>query len=100
VASGPIKEQRPKIVQRALNIPYSFPDVGNASWNTNIKTLLDSNCPNGYKVLGISGWTTNSIYTMTVACYYGDSAYSLQLRHLVSNAESGTFVVYYLCIKE
>lgn len=100
MASGPIKEQRPKIIRKVANIPYSFPAVGNASWNTNLKTVLDNNCPTGYSVLGIVGWSTNSIYTMVVACFYHDGAYSLQLRHLTTSAESGTFDVHYLCIKE
>jgi len=100
VASGDMKLQRPQIVRRNITIPYSFSNIGNASWNTNLKTLIDNDCPSGYSVLGVAGWTTNSIYTMVVACLYLDGNYTLQLRHLTAQEESSSMVVQYLCMKD
>ena len=83
---------------RMKNIPYSC-NPG-YQFNTNLKNIIDSDMPSGYKCLGIVGFTTSSTNVLPVSVRYDSNKYSLQLRNM-NNAETvnETAVVYYLCIK-
>lgn len=69
-----------------------------ASYNTNLKTLIDADLPAGKTCVGITGFATNNEYTFVTACMYADSNYSLQLHNAGSGAYSSTVKVYYICI--
>ena len=83
---------------RMKNIPYSC-NPG-YQFNTNLKNIIDSDMPSGYKCLGIVGFTTSSTNVLPVSVRYSLSNYSFQLRS-VQTAETvtETATVYYLCIK-
>jgi len=69
----------------SVSVSYSL--ESGAQYNTNLKTIIDSNLPSGHKCIGIVGFTTGDIRVYFVSCYYGNSNYSFQIKN------SGTYTV-------
>lgn len=78
----------------SVTISYSL--ASGAQYNTNLKTLIDSNLPSGYRCIGISGFTTGDIRVYFVSCFYGNSNYSFQIKNTSTNTVSENATVYYL----
>lgn len=82
------------IIQRSVGVSVSV--GGNGTGNTNIYSVINNDCPSGYRPIGLSGLTTNNLNIIPVAFRYVDGAYSLQLRNLSSSAVTASVTVYYL----
>lgn len=82
---------------KARRVTWSYNIAANGNGNTNLKTLIDNDLPQGYKSIGVVGFTTNDVNIVPIAVNYADSNYSLQLRNIGSSAIQNTVHVYYLC---
>lgn len=89
--------QSTRIEDRYVSVPYTTTAGG--QYNTNLKTIIDNDIPNGKKCVGIVGFTTNSTDVVPVAIRYTDSAYSFQVRNVGTVARNVSATVHYLCVK-
>ena len=94
--NGKFSSLQMRSVTTDYNIAASTTYPGSTSWN--LKTLIDSDMPAGYRCLGTSGYTTNNVQVVVIACRYNNSSYSLQIRNLSNSAQTGSVVVHYLCV--
>lgn len=71
----------------------------NGSTNTNLKTLIDTDLPSGYKFVGITGYSTNDIYLTINSLRYYNGAYSLQVSNRYGSSRTSKIEIAYLCAK-
>ena len=71
----------------------------NGSTNTNLKTLIDTDLPSGYKYVAISGYSTNDIYLSLASVRYYNGAYSLQVSNRYNSSRTSKIEIAYLCAK-
>ena len=84
-------------VVRYIDFTYSV--NANGSYNRNLKTLIDSDMPSGYRFGGLAGFASNNIQALTTNFGYYDSQYSLQMANRSGSAISNqTFRVLYIAI--
>ena len=89
--------QSTAIEDRYVVVPYTTSAGG--QYNTNLKTIIDNDMPNGKKCVGIVGFTTNNTDVVPVAIRYSDSAYSFQVRNVGTTDRNFSATVHYLCVK-
>lgn len=84
------------IATRAVDVPYTL--ASNAQYNTNLKTIIDSDVPANKKVIGVVGFATGDIRVYFVACYYANNNYSFQIKNSSVNTVTETAHVTYAYI--
>ena len=84
---------------RSVRIDYPATFDANANFNTNLKTIIDGDLPEGTKCIGIVGYDSGASTIVIVQLRYYNGNYSLQARNIGSSAQSNrTAIVHYLYI--
>lgn len=86
----------PQIVAIQLNYTIN----ANSTYNTNLKTLVDNNMPNGYHFGGLCGYASNNVQVLTTNFGYYDSAYSLQLANRGGSQITNIFRIFFIAIPD
>ena len=85
------------LTERKVTWPVTV--AANNNNNTNLKTLIDSDIPSGYKYVCISGFSTNDVQLIPIAVRYTDSAYSLQVANRSNTSRTSNVEINYICAK-
>ena len=83
---------------RSVRIDYPTTFDANATFNTNLKTIIDADLPAGTKCIGIVGYDSGASTIVIVQLRYYNGNYSLQARNTGSSQSSKTAIVHYLYI--
>lgn len=81
-------------------IEHNYTINANSTYNTNLKTLVDNNMPNGYHFGGLCGYASNNVQVLTTNFGYYDSAYSLQLANRGNSQASNMFRIFFIAIPD
>ncbi len=95
MAVSTIKRTSTGFEERQVDWSVTVPANGNN--NTNLKTLIDADLPSGKRFLAITGFSTNDVSVVMIACRYANSSYSLQVVNISASSRTTTVGVRYLC---
>lgn len=85
---------------RSVSVPLPATFAAGATYNTNLKTIIDADLPSGYKCLGIAGWDSSGAKIVLSQLRYYNNSYSFQAWNASTSAYTDkTAIVLYLAIK-
>lgn len=79
---------------RGVSMPYTISAGG--QYSANLYTAINNDLPSGWTCIGIAGFSSNEVDVTFVACFYGNSNYSLQLRNVGTSTRTNSAYIRYL----
>lgn len=85
---------------RQVSVPLPATFASGATYNTNLKTIIDADLPTGKKCIGIIGWDSSGASILVSQLRYVNNSYSFHCINTSSSAYTNKSAqVHYLCIK-